>query len=64
MYVNYNYQGQIKVIYLKSYLAKVSFDPVMVNNSTNINKTNNNLSPQIIEHHDIYGVGNSGPTLA
>ena len=32
----------------KSYEKKV--ETVMVNNSTNINKTNNHLSPQIIEH--------------
>jgi len=32
----------------------------MVNNSTNINKMNNHLSPQIIEHKKImtYDVGN------
>ena len=39
----------------------------MVNNSTNINKTNNNLSSQIIEHKKkktmTYDIGNSGPDL-
>jgi hypothetical protein len=39
---------------------------VMVNNFTNINKTNNHLSPQSIEHKKktmIYDVGNPGPSL-
>ena len=34
----------------------------MVNNSTNINKMNNNPSPQTIEHkkdHRIYDIGNA-----
>ena len=37
----------------------------MVDNSTNINKTNNYLSPQIIEHKQIttHGVENRGPAL-
>jgi ribosomal protein L18 len=39
----------------------------MVNNSNNINKTNNHISPQIIEHkkdHDIiYVDGNPGSGL-
>ena len=38
----------------------------MVNNSTNINKTNNYLSPQTIEQQNntmICGIGNSGPGL-
>ena len=38
---------------------------VMVNNSTDINKTNNHLSPQITEHKDhgmnLYDVENPGP---
>jgi hypothetical protein len=34
----------------------------MVNNSTNINKTNNHLSPQFIEHKKDE-VGNTGPVL-
>ena len=39
----------------------------MVNNSTNINKTNNNLSPKTTEHnehHTAYDVGNLGPGVA
>jgi hypothetical protein len=38
----------------------------MVNNSTNINETNNCLSPQIIEHNlmTTYGIGNTDPGLA
>jgi hypothetical protein len=38
----------------------------MVKNSTNINKTNNHISPQIIEHitnTTIYDAGNTGPGL-
>jgi hypothetical protein len=38
----------------------------MVNNSNNINKTNNHLSTQNIEHKKktiTYGIGNSGPGL-
>jgi hypothetical protein len=38
----------------------------MVNNSTNITKTNDHLSPQIIEHKNkitTYGGGNPGPVL-
>jgi hypothetical protein len=35
---------------------------VVVNNFTNINKTNNHLSPQIIEYEKEY-VGNPGPSL-
>ena len=38
----------------------------MVNNSNNINKTNNHLSIQIIEHKKntmTYGIGNIGPGL-
>jgi len=37
----------------------------MVNNSTNIYKANNQLSPQIIEHRKsmTYNVGNPGPGL-
>jgi hypothetical protein len=38
----------VKLGAAKSYEKKV--ETVMVNNSTNINKTNNHLSPQIIEH--------------
>jgi hypothetical protein len=36
-----------------------------VNNSTNINKTNNHLSPQLTEHKKTmtYGIGNLGPGL-
>jgi len=35
----------------------------MANNSTNTNKTNDNLSPQTIEHKKTmtYGIGNSCP---
>ena len=34
------------------------------NNSTNINKTNNDISPKIIEHRrPTYEVGNTGPLL-
>ena len=38
---------------------------LMVNNSTNINKTNNYLSPQLIEYKKITTdeVGNLGPCL-
>ena len=38
---------------------------LMVNNSTNINKTNNHLSPQLIEYKKITTdeVGNLGPCL-
>jgi hypothetical protein len=39
----------------------------MVNNSININKTNNHISPHIIEHKNkimTYGIGNQGPGLA
>ena len=38
---------------------------VVVNNFTNINKTNNYLSPQITEHKKTvtYGIGNPGPGL-
>ena len=37
---------------------------VMVNNSTNINKTNNHLSHQLTEHKKIpYVVGNPGTSL-
>jgi hypothetical protein len=38
----------------------------MVNNSTNITKTNNHFSIQIIEHKKntmTYGIGNLGPGL-
>jgi hypothetical protein len=37
----------------------------MVNNSTNINKTNNQLSPSLAEHRKPtkYDVGNQGPVL-
>ena len=37
----------------------------MVNNSTNINKTNNNLSPQLIQHKKTmtYDVRNPGKGL-
>ena len=38
----------------------------MVNNSTNVNKTNNKLSPQTIEQTKkttTFGVGNPGPGL-
>ena len=39
----------------------------MVNNSTNINKSNNHLSPQIVEHNKkktmIYGIRNPVPGL-
>jgi hypothetical protein len=38
----------------------------MVNIFTNISKSNNHLSPQIIQHkkdNDIYGVGNQGSGL-
>ena len=38
----------------------------MVNNSTNINKTNNNHSPQLTKHkkkNTTYDVGNPGPGL-
>jgi hypothetical protein len=38
----------------------------MVNNSTNINETNNYLLPQTIEQQQntmICGIGNSGPAL-
>jgi len=41
-------------------------EPVLVNNSTNINITNNCLSPQIIENEDhsmTYDVGNLRPEL-
>ena len=37
---------------------------MMVNNSTNINKTNNHLSPSLNEHKKgttTYDVGNPGP---
>ena len=36
-----------------------------VNNSTNINKTNNNLSPETIQHKEIttYGVENPCPVF-
>jgi hypothetical protein len=35
---------------------------VIVNNFTNINKTNNNLSPEIIEHKkNTLGIRNAGP---
>jgi hypothetical protein len=37
----------------------------IVNNSININNTNNCFTPQTIEHnktHDIYSDGNPGPT--
>ena len=39
---------------------------VMVNNSININKTNNHLTPQTIEYKKkttTYGVGNPGPSF-
>jgi hypothetical protein len=41
------------------------FKTVMVNNSTNINKTNNNLSPQTNEYEKTmtYDIGNPGPVL-
>jgi hypothetical protein len=41
------------------------FKPVMVNNSTNINKMNNKLSPQTIEYKKTmtYDIGNPGPVL-
>jgi hypothetical protein len=37
----------------------------MVKNDTNINKTNNHLSPQTIEHKKkgTYGIGNPDPEL-
>ena len=38
----------------------------MVNNSTDINKTNNHLSPQLIEHKNknmTYDIGNLSPYL-
>jgi hypothetical protein len=37
----------------------------MDNNSNNINKTNNHLSPQLIEQKNtmIYDIGNPGPGL-
>jgi len=37
---------------------------VMVINSTNINKTNNHLSPQIIEHNKTTTYGDANPGLA
>jgi hypothetical protein len=37
---------------------------MMINNSTNINKMNNHLSPQLIEHKTTtYDVGNPSPDL-
>ena len=38
---------------------------MMVNNSTNINKANKHLSPQLIEHKKNYDIiiGNPGPCL-
>ena len=38
---------------------------IMVNNSTNINKINNHLSPQLIKHkkNTTYDVENPGPHL-
>ena len=33
----------------------------MANNSTTINKTNNTITPQTIEHKTDYDVGNPGP---
>jgi hypothetical protein len=35
----------------------------MVNNATNINKTNNSLKPLNLKKTMIYGVENSGPSL-
>ena len=37
----------------------------MINNPTNINKTNNHLSSQVIEHKNttVYGIENPGPDL-
>ena len=43
-----NTELEVRLGAAKSYEKKV--ETVMVNNSTNINKTNNHLSPQIIEH--------------
>ena len=45
---------------------KYEDEPVIVNNSTNINITSNRLSPQIIENEDhsmTYDVGNPRPEL-
>jgi hypothetical protein len=52
------------LIQILNYEKKVK--TVMVNNSTNINETNNCLSPQIIEHNlmTTYGIGNTDPGLA
>ena len=36
---------------------------MMVNNATNINKTNNSLKPLNLKKPMIYGVENSGPSL-
>jgi len=48
--------------------VSITYDKkVMVNNSTNINKTNKYFSPQIIEHRKkpttVYDVGNPNPGL-
>ena len=44
---------------------KESLKTVMINNSTNINKTNNDLSPQSIEHNKIIHLMNiSGDFIA
>jgi hypothetical protein len=46
-----NLKNARNIIYnLYSYAYEKNFLSVMVNNSTNINKTNNHLSTQIIEH--------------
>jgi hypothetical protein len=48
-----------------SFITKRKFKTVIVNNAININKTNNHLSHQIIEHKNTmtYDVGNQGPGL-
>jgi len=51
------------LIQILNYEKKVKTDGQY---STNINETNNSLSPQIIEHNlmTTYGIGNTGPGLA
>ena len=46
--------------HIKIYDYEKKIETVMVNNSTNINKTNNHLLPQVIEHqkNPTYSIGN------
>ena len=57
--------GWGKFKYCEIVMKRMFKQLVMFNNSTKINKMNNHLSPQAIEHKKTktYGIGNPGPDL-